>query len=805
MAKQKVRSAGRQAKEASLPLKMPMGKNYLLVIGIDEYDQHPPLFNAVADAKALAVLLEERYVFYEVKTLYNGAAHRENIIRTFEDYEHKIKKEDNLLIYYSGHGYYREKSKIGYLIPQDAKSDTTSHYIENTSLLNLLRSIEAHHILIILDSCFSGSLINSRDISLNAVAEVVEIIPSRYVIAAANIELASDGIAGLNSPFTRVLLEVLKFNNFEKLPASHVFYEVRKRLKDKGEKQTPVGGSIGGRLDLEHHGGEFVFYLKQETSEANSWQTALSEQSIPAFLGFEERFPESIHVISGELNEAIATIEDEQLWQKARKLHTIFAYRDYSVRSHLKKYLKEANESIKKILEAQEIQVKQDHPQVVTVLSEETELSTVNKQEDFIDPRDGQSYQTVEINGIVWMAQNLNYDDLGKGSWNLENSRKSRLDFFIAALVNPLHKFHGRLYSLEGAKNACPKGWRLPTDEEWKALAISFGGYKDLIDGSSIGNPESAYYRFKYEFKDTKFPGYYTGSDFNHNDVASFWSMTKATDGEYFNYDLVNEDRKLYRTKSPAGIGLFCRCVKDNHLIVKANFPKNDPFYNQMVFVEGGNFNLEKIFYSLDTPTPDCMVNDFYISKFLVTQAQWISIMGDPRLSRGPSWFKDDDNLPVEYISWHDAQEFVKKLNQQTGRNYRLPSEIEWGYAASGGKSSHNFKYSGSNYIDEVAWYVRNSAETTHPVGRKKPNELGLFDMNGNVSEWCEDDWQDRIKEAPIDSRAWIAAGIERFPNRVIRGGSWQNDAGDCRIIDRYLKSSKACEPTIGFRLALTS
>jgi len=226
-----------------------------------------------------------------------------------------------------------------------------------------------------------------------------------------------------------------------------------------------------------------------------------------------------------------------------------------------------------------------------------------------------------------------------------------------------------RLYSLEGAKNACPKGWRLPTDEEWNALAVSFGGYIDKdIDGFK-GDPERAYYGVINALQVKEFPGFYTGLDFDHNNVASYWSMTNAADDEYFNYDFAKGSQKLYRTKSPPYIGLFCRCVKDNDLIVKNKAQQNDPFYNHMVFGEGGNFNLEKIFYSLDTPVPDCMVNDFYISKFLVTQAQWVRIMGDPRLSRGPSWFKDDDNLPVEYISWHNAVCSQFSRNNSSGRS----------------------------------------------------------------------------------------------------------------------------------------
>jgi len=145
--------------------------------------------------------------------------------------------------------------------------------------------------------------------------------------------------------------------------------------------------------------------------------------------------------------------------------------------------------------------------------------------------------------------------------------------------------------------------------------------------------------------------------------------------------------------------------------------------------------------------------------------------------------FKGCDECPVERVSWNDIQEFIKTLNQKTGKKYRLPTEAEWEFAARGGANGSSTKYAGSNNIDEVGWYTSNSGSKTRPVGGKKANELGIFDMSGNVWEWCEDDWHDNYNGAPTDGRAWIDS--PRGNRRVLRGGSWSGNSGYCRVSNR--------------------
>ena len=216
-----------------------------------------------------------------------------------------------------------------------------------------------------------------------------------------------------------------------------------------------------------------------------------------------------------------------------------------------------------------------------------------------------------------------------------------------------------------------------------------------------------------------------------------------------------------------------------------------------MVRVEGGTFTMgatseQGSDASFDEkPTHQVTLSTFYIGKYEVTQAEWQAVMGT-----NPSRFKGD-NLPVENVSWYDCRKFIRKLNELTGKQFRFPTEAEWEYAARGGNKSNRTKYAGGGDIDNVAWYEENSNKTTHPVGQKRPNELGLYDMSGNVWEWCQD-WYGDYSSASQTNPQGPATGTFRR----LRGGSWCDDARGCRLSCRHF-----CYPDIGnifgLRLAL--
>ena len=220
-----------------------------------------------------------------------------------------------------------------------------------------------------------------------------------------------------------------------------------------------------------------------------------------------------------------------------------------------------------------------------------------------------------------------------------------------------------------------------------------------------------------------------------------------------------------------------------------------------MVRVEGGTFTMggtskqdddDRSITYLDTkPAHKVTLSSFSICKYEVTQELWEAVMGS-----NPSYIKGAKR-PVEQVSWEDCQTFISKLNQLTGKNYRLPTEAEWEYAARGGNRSNGYKYAGGNNIDDVAWCYDNSSRQTHDVGTKRANELGLYDMSGSVEELCSD-WYSSYSSGSQTNPKGPSSGS----GRVIRGGGWRTSAKGCRVFVRCGYVPTARRNDIGLRLA---
>ena len=220
-----------------------------------------------------------------------------------------------------------------------------------------------------------------------------------------------------------------------------------------------------------------------------------------------------------------------------------------------------------------------------------------------------------------------------------------------------------------------------------------------------------------------------------------------------------------------------------------------------MAFVKGGTFTMgctpeqDMGCEDWEKPVHKVTLKDFYMGRYEVTQGLWMAVMDN-----NPSGYTGNNNLPVEEVSWDEVQEFIKKLNAKTGKKYRLPTEAEWEYAARGGNKSFGYRYPGSNDIDIVAWYEKNSGKKTHPVGTKQPNELGIYDMAGNVSEWVNDWMGDYSSASQINP---AGPKSDRSNCSVLRGGNSWYDDWKCRITYRIGFGKESSGSSIGFRLAL--
>ena len=224
----------------------------------------------------------------------------------------------------------------------------------------------------------------------------------------------------------------------------------------------------------------------------------------------------------------------------------------------------------------------------------------------------------------------------------------------------------------------------------------------------------------------------------------------------------------------------------------------------EMIEVEGGTFymgaqaddssetNFDASAYQIESPVHQVTVSSYAIGKFEVTQDQWIAAMGN-----NPSNIIGD-NLPVESITWEQVQSFISILNEQSGLNYRLPTEAEWEYAAKGGCESNGYMYSGNSVLNACGWYYSNSEATTHEVGSKIPNELGIYDMSGNVREWCND-WFEYYSSSIVENPQGAFDGS----TKVNRGGSWTTPSVNCRNTYRHTNYPYESAVDLGFRLVL--
>jgi formylglycine-generating enzyme required for sulfatase activity len=224
---------------------------------------------------------------------------------------------------------------------------------------------------------------------------------------------------------------------------------------------------------------------------------------------------------------------------------------------------------------------------------------------------------------------------------------------------------------------------------------------------------------------------------------------------------------------------------------------KKTIFAPEMVAIKGGTFQMgnEKSVYPDEKPVKTVTLKGFQMGKYEITQGQWLMVMGSYPTGLPEPYC---ENCPIRMVSWDAVQAFIQKANQITGKPYRLPTEAEWEFAAKGGSESSNFPYTSSDHLSSVGWYAQNAGNTVHTVGAKSASNSGLFDMNGNVAEWCADFYADNYNSLTTTNPTGVATGIYR----VFRGGSWDDASEYCRNTTRSRETPNYRDERIGFRLA---
>jgi len=294
------------------------GKNYLLTIGIDAYAHWKPLNNAVRDVQDLTKMLTERYQFApdEVMMLFNEEATEDNIRKTLLDVKRSMTPEDNLILYFSGHGHYDKELDEGYWVPANARVDRPSDYISNSDVLKWVRAIKTHHTLIVVDSCFSGTLV-----SQSRSAVLSEKYPSCRIFASGRKELVDDGAPGTHSPFAKAILSRLSHNTDRTLRASELIQAVTKVVESEAG-QAPIEGRI---KDAGDEGGEFVFHLK--VTEGEIWESVVAANSAEEYAKYVDYFPDGKYIL--EARKKLSELTDEKDWSLALELSTPASLAEY--------------------------------------------------------------------------------------------------------------------------------------------------------------------------------------------------------------------------------------------------------------------------------------------------------------------------------------------------------------------------------------------------------------------------------------------------------------------------------------------
>jgi len=561
---------------------LPKGNNYLLTIGIDQYAHCQPLHNAVKDAKDVATVLLEKYDFQQNHhvALKDQAATKDGIIEAFRSLKKRIQPQDNLIIYYSGHGELDRDFDESFWVTVECRKGKTGDYLSFDRVIKFIKSIATQHTLLIIDACFAGAALVTRRSSTAS----LEKDPSRYVIASGRKEFADDGKPGENSPFAKALLEKLRKNEESLLATDLGQYTMKQTINATKQTQRPIHNPLQMPEDK---GGQFVFHPKT-VNEDGIWESSQGKATLAAYRQYLKQYPEGKYVEEADWQIALlrnrvsvyddflekhahgkyvqkaeakmVELEEKQEWEKAKRRNTISGYRSFIRRFRESGFLADAQQAIQTLKsEEEEVElIEVPDPTKPKTKSPKIVQPTAHIIKDpnlFVDPRDDQQYRTAKMaDGKIWMVENLNFD-VGEGCWFYDDKRENG-------------KEYGRLYTWDAALKACPDGWHLASDEEWKNLAAAYGGYYDHETRKEKGDSKSGYTALISGGNSgfTALLGGYRRTDGSYGGLGRYglyWSSSEKSSGGAWGYNFDGPVSKFYRLSIDKGVGRSCRCTKD--------------------------------------------------------------------------------------------------------------------------------------------------------------------------------------------------------------------------------------------------
>ncbi|MDT8423064.1 MAG: SUMF1/EgtB/PvdO family nonheme iron enzyme [Desulfuromonadales bacterium] len=817
-------------------------KSYAVIVGIDRYKNLPAdkqLSNAVRDAQGVAEVLRRNYQFDEIITLTDEQATKERIMRLLTtDLPKKMSNEDALFLFWAGHGNQQKNvdGDLGYLIPYDGSVDAIYRNITMAEIRDTIsKTLPAKHVFYVMDACYSGLLATKRSLDgttsrdLGYLREITKERVRQVLTAGSKGQEALDGGANGHSVFTGRLIEALEAagdfvtaNEIQTILKEKVYQDARAR----NHNQTPGFGTLYGS-------GDFVFVpnVRQKVADVAA-EVAKLEAEMAELARQEAAARKSQNEVARREAERQRQIAEAKL--KAEKLRqeqlAAEAQRQEQLRREQQQHLakvqqQEAELAARRSEEEQrlaalkaEIEAKRQRApatQSATIEAAVAEIRRLAQEIDSIEAAFAKEQPAAEKRIVAryaaLLAEVKAQEKAAKGKPLVQDMFETDAEF-AARKKNATGFYRERRKELEAQRLSELTALRQRIDQESRAQTaplrqeLATLSNKDYpIDPTSLALHVGRYdidrgvspFTLANKSKSATVQVAMNGTIRLGRDDAKEWygqlqngfvrpQVTARPGGQVVQVAFANDVTDELLLTLVDGEFVSVREIRERERLVNGEY----------VLIKGGCFQMGDTFgdgSDDEKPVHQVCLKDYQMGKYEVTQAQWQAVMGN-----NPAKFADCDACPVENVSWNDVQDFIRTLNRRTGQTFRLPTEAEWEYACrSGGQRE---KYCGGDDLGALAWYSSNGDKKTHPVGRKQPNGLGLYDMSGNVWEWVQDAYHDSygglFSKAPADGSAWAGGS-----GRVSRGGSWGNGPRSVRSAGRYWFNPGYRYSLLGFRL----